>query len=311
MRLLSVQGHGLTTENASDLVRDPSRSYVVARNIVRAPESAGWRRAQRGVVTRGSTMRRSMVLAMAAVTASGLLLAGCGSNDTPSGSDTASGGSSGGAAPKVGVILPDTKSSARWETADAKYLKEAFEAAGVDYDIQNAQGDATPVPDDRGPDDHERRQRPHDRQPGLRVGQGGAAEGSGPGHRDDRLRPADAGRRRGLLRVVRQHQGRPAPGRGPGRSASTDAGKTTANIAFLNGSPTDNNATLFKPGAVAALQAEDRQRRLHGRRGPGRRQVGQPGRPARSSSRCGRRTPARSTASSPPTTVSATPRSPS
>ena len=34
----------------------------------------------------------------------------------------------------------------------------------------------------------------------------------------------------------------------------TEDGKTTANIAFLNGSPTDNNATLFKAGAVAALQ---------------------------------------------------------
>src|SRR5581483_7980241 len=28
-------------------------------------------------------------------------------------------------------------------TADRKYLKAAFEAAGVDYDIQNAQGDKT------------------------------------------------------------------------------------------------------------------------------------------------------------------------
>ncbi len=88
-------------------------------------------------------MRRSMVLAMAAVTASGLLLAGCGSNDTPSGGSTESGSGGGGDTPKVGVILPDTKSSARWETADAKYLKEAFEAAGVEYDIQNAQGDKT------------------------------------------------------------------------------------------------------------------------------------------------------------------------
>uniref|UniRef100_UPI001C2FA30D substrate-binding domain-containing protein n=1 Tax=Cellulomonas sp. GbtcB1 TaxID=2824746 RepID=UPI001C2FA30D len=33
-----------------------------------------------------------------------------------------------------------------------------------------------------------------------------------------------------------------------------DAGTTTANIAFLNGSPTDNNATLFKQGAVEALK---------------------------------------------------------
>jgi hypothetical protein len=43
--------------------------------------------------------------------------------------------------PKIGVILPDSKSSVRWETADRKYLKAAFEAAGVDYDIQNAQND--------------------------------------------------------------------------------------------------------------------------------------------------------------------------
>src|SRR4030095_5872311 len=42
---------------------------------------------------------------------------------------------------KVGVILPDSASSARWETADRKYLEAAFKAAGVDYDIQNAQND--------------------------------------------------------------------------------------------------------------------------------------------------------------------------
>ena len=42
---------------------------------------------------------------------------------------------------KVGVILPDAASSARWETADRKFLGEAFEAAGVESDIQNANGD--------------------------------------------------------------------------------------------------------------------------------------------------------------------------
>ena len=46
--------------------------------------------------------------------------------------------------PKIGVILPDSKSSARWETADRKYLEAAFKAAGVEYDIQNAQDDKTP-----------------------------------------------------------------------------------------------------------------------------------------------------------------------
>src|SRR5687768_2378905 len=113
-RLLSLQGHGLTTECPADLVRHLVRPYVVARNNSPSARSAGWRRAQRGVVQRGSTMRRSMILATAAVMASGLLLAGCGSNDTPSGTDTETGdGGGGGATPKVGVILPDTKSSAR------------------------------------------------------------------------------------------------------------------------------------------------------------------------------------------------------
>ncbi|RJO79359.1 sugar ABC transporter substrate-binding protein [Nocardia panacis] len=41
----------------------------------------------------------------------------------------------------VGVILPDSKTSARWETADRKYLQAAFDGAGVKADIQNAQGD--------------------------------------------------------------------------------------------------------------------------------------------------------------------------
>ncbi|MEE6263272.1 sugar ABC transporter substrate-binding protein [Plantactinospora sonchi] len=47
------------------------------------------------------------------------------------------------AKPKIGVILPDSASSDRWETADRKYLKEAFDAAGVESIIQNAQNDKT------------------------------------------------------------------------------------------------------------------------------------------------------------------------
>jgi D-xylose transport system substrate-binding protein len=41
----------------------------------------------------------------------------------------------------VGVILPDAASSARWESADRPFLKAAFEKAGVTADIQNANGD--------------------------------------------------------------------------------------------------------------------------------------------------------------------------
>ncbi|MSW82397.1 MAG: substrate-binding domain-containing protein [Actinobacteria bacterium] len=46
-----------------------------------------------------------------------------------------------GAGSKACVILPDAASSARWETADRTFLTEAFTAAGVESDIQNANGD--------------------------------------------------------------------------------------------------------------------------------------------------------------------------
>jgi D-xylose transport system substrate-binding protein len=43
---------------------------------------------------------------------------------------------------KVCVLLPDTKSSARYELFDRPYLAKAFKAAGVPATINNAQGDA-------------------------------------------------------------------------------------------------------------------------------------------------------------------------
>jgi D-xylose transport system substrate-binding protein len=46
----------------------------------------------------------------------------------------------------VGVLLPDTTSSTRYEQYDAPYLKKAFEAAGMsssDFKVDNAQGKAT------------------------------------------------------------------------------------------------------------------------------------------------------------------------
>ena len=47
---------------------------------------------------------------------------------------------------KVAVLLPDTTSSARYESFDRPYLEQAFEAAGLskdDYTIDNAQGSAS------------------------------------------------------------------------------------------------------------------------------------------------------------------------
>jgi len=41
----------------------------------------------------------------------------------------------------IAVLLPDTKSSARWDNDDKKFLSAAFDAAGVKYSITNAGGD--------------------------------------------------------------------------------------------------------------------------------------------------------------------------
>ncbi|MFF5206931.1 sugar ABC transporter substrate-binding protein [Streptosporangium sp. NPDC000396] len=89
-------------------------------------------------------MRKGILSLTTAAAAMTLGLAACGGGDggtTTATQDTAAPAEGKAATGKVGVILPDSKSSARWETADRKYLEEAFKAAGVAYDIQNAQGD--------------------------------------------------------------------------------------------------------------------------------------------------------------------------
>jgi len=196
-----------------------------------------------------------MILASAAVMAGGLLLAGCGSNnDNSSSNDTASGGASAASAkPKVGVILPDTKSSARWETADAKYLKAAFDAAGVDSDIQNAQGDKTQfqtIADGMITEGVDALMIVNlDSGSGSAVLQKAKAQGI-PTIDYDRLTLGG-----GADFYVSFDNTKVGQLQGEGlQKCLTDSGKTKANIAFLNGSPTDNNATLFKAGAVAALK---------------------------------------------------------
>src|SRR5215218_1279820 len=71
-----------------------------------------------------------------------MALTACGSDDGGSDDTGSDDTGSSEAAGKVGVILPDTESSVRWETADRPALEAAFKEAGVDYDIQNAQNDA-------------------------------------------------------------------------------------------------------------------------------------------------------------------------
>ena len=77
-----------------------------------------------------------MRIKLLAITAVGLLLTGL---VACSGSGTADDQG------KIAVLLPDSKSSARWETADRVFFEQAFQAAGLsedDYIISNAEGDA-------------------------------------------------------------------------------------------------------------------------------------------------------------------------
>jgi D-xylose transport system substrate-binding protein len=70
-----------------------------------------------------------------------LTLAACGQNAA---APSSGGGASSAPAPtgaKVGVILPETASSARWEGFDKPLLTKAMAAEGLQADIQNAQGD--------------------------------------------------------------------------------------------------------------------------------------------------------------------------
>ena len=69
-------------------------------------------------------------------------LSACGGSSSSSGSPSSSGSANTSSDKvQVGVILPDTTSSARYTQYDAPLLKKAFDAAGVKADIQNAQGD--------------------------------------------------------------------------------------------------------------------------------------------------------------------------
>lgn len=164
---------------------------------------------------------------------------------------TAAGGSAEGGS--VGVILPDTASSARWETADRPFLQEAFEAAGVEADIQNANGDTAAfqtIADgmiNAGVDalvivnlDSET---------GTAVISDAAAAGI-PVIDYDRLTVGGGADYYVSFDNV-------AVGTTIGEGLVTclqDAGTTEGDVVLLNGSPTDNNATLFKQGYQAAIE---------------------------------------------------------
>jgi D-xylose transport system substrate-binding protein len=192
-------------------------------------------------------MRRG-ILSIATV---GLLVTG---GVAACGDDSGTDGSAGSdKKPKIGVILPDSKSSGRWENADRKFLEAAFKAAGVDYDIQNAQ------------DDKNQFQTLADQMitggvtalmiVNLDSGTGKAvldkAKSQGVATIDyDRL--TLGGSAEYYVSFDNEAVGK-LQGEGLVKCL-TDKGVQKPVVAYLNGSPTDNNATLFKNGYDSVLK---------------------------------------------------------
>jgi D-xylose transport system substrate-binding protein len=157
----------------------------------------------------------------------------------------------------VGVLLPDTTTSARYVTYDAPYLKKAFETAGLSsdqYKIDNAQGSASTM----------QQQAEADITAGASVllidpldpGSGAAIEANAEskgvkvidydrlvtGGPDDRYYVSfDNVKVGGLI--------------GQGEVDCIDAWKVSKpNILIMDGDPTDNNAKLFAQGYNTVLK---------------------------------------------------------
>ncbi|MBX6751248.1 MAG: substrate-binding domain-containing protein [Micromonosporaceae bacterium] len=189
-------------------------------------------------------MRKGVITFAAVGLVASLGLVACSQPQEPEGTDDK---------PKVGVILPDQASAVRWETADRRYLKEAFDAAGIEAEIVNAQGSTEnflTLADQLITSGVDILMIVN-----LDSGSGAAAlqkaRNAGVKTIDyDRLTlnggadyyvsfdNVEVGRLqgRGLIKCLE------------------DMGVQNPRIVYLNGSPTDNNATLFREGYDTVLQ---------------------------------------------------------
>jgi D-xylose transport system substrate-binding protein len=195
-------------------------------------------------------VRRKTSLMIVGALGFAMTLAACG-DDSDSSGDSGSGGNSGGgdAAGKIGVILPDTESSVRWESADRPALEAAFKDAGVDYDIQNAEGDAekmTQIADTMiGNGVTVLAIVNLDSESGAAIEEKAASQG---------VKTIDYDRLTlGGSADYYVSFDNTKVGELQGQGLADCLGDKDANIVYLNGSPTDNNATLFADGAHSVL----------------------------------------------------------
>jgi D-xylose transport system substrate-binding protein len=188
------------------------------------------------------------VAAVAATGALALTAGACGSDSSSGGSGGSSSGesSSGSGSPgKVAVLLPDTKSSVRWETYDRPLLTQAFKDAGVDATIENAEGDKSA----------QQQQAEQAITNGAKVllltnldsGSGAAIEANAAS-RGVKVIDYDRLTLKGNADYYVSFDNEKV-GKLQGQGLVDCLGNLNGQpIAELNGSPTDNNATLFKKG---------------------------------------------------------------
>lgn len=176
-----------------------------------------------------------------------------GSSSSGSSSGSSSSASSSGGQLDVGVILPDATSSPRWETQDRPNLKAAFQQAGLKADIENAGGDkakfgqlcdsminegvAVIIITNLDPDS------------GAACLQKARAQGV-KSIDYDRLTPGGGASYYVSFDNVKVGE---LMGNGLAKCLS-DEGKTKANIIYIDGATTDNNAAQFKQGYAQALK---------------------------------------------------------
>lgn len=213
-------------------------------------------------------MSKKIFGAVAGLAAASLLVAACGSSSSsdsssaaapaesaaPAASSAAPAESAVAAGGKACVILPDAASSARWETADRPFLEEAFTAAGVEYDIQNANGDKAKfatIADGMLASGCSAMLIVNLDSPSAAAVIAKATAAGVPVIDYDRLTLGG-----GAAYYVSFDNVAVGTTIGEGLvKCLNDAGTTEGPVALLNGSPTDNNATLFKQGYQAAVEA--------------------------------------------------------
>jgi D-xylose transport system substrate-binding protein len=190
--------------------------------------------------------RRTLTTALAVATV--FSIAACGGNSGNSSSDKSSSGG-GNASGKIGVILPDTTSSPRWESADRPKLEEAFKKAGVKYDIQNAQNDAQKMQTIA-------QQMITGGVTVLAIVNLDSASGAAIEQQAKKQGVSTIDYDRLTLGGSADYYvsyDNAQVGKLQGEGLQKCLGDKAANIAYLNGSPDDNNATLFSEGAHSVL----------------------------------------------------------